>query len=250
MDKLEERIATHKAKYVVVDSLVKITGDIDENHPSMSLIFDGFRDIADKYGCAIEFIHHGRKSQKRGEQDGDTSRGSTAIDSNMDVVTRVKSDHGSDIITLTQTKGRDDEGAPEMRVKFKYLNVTKVDRRGKTINFIHEADMLVLPAEKKTPKADKKDGKYEDAEIQDLVVYYLQRQDPTYAAEKTVIAKALVDAGMKMSWRNIADRIPKLSGKREFLPLEEVPTSSENRPKYRLKAAYRKTCPNPVDPDI
>lgn len=98
---LENMITTTGAKLVILDALADIMAGDENSKQDTQPIFTALRKIADRTGAAIVIIHH---SNKLGGY-----RGSSAIKGAVDLMVKVDSEDGKEIINFTSEKNRDGE---------------------------------------------------------------------------------------------------------------------------------------------
>lgn len=117
---LENLIRLHGAKLLVVDSLQKtFPSGTDENDQRVAEVINAFSALVQDTKCAIILIHHAGKS-------GDTYRGSSALEDNIDISFKFESEKGSRDVTITQVKQRNNELEP-IHLTFKFDHME--DRR-------------------------------------------------------------------------------------------------------------------------
>jgi hypothetical protein len=92
------------AALIVIDTLTHIKGGIDSNSDDMTAVMEGLRAIANATGAAVLALHHQRKQTNTPTRDGDTIRGSSAIEAGLDTATKVKRD--GQRLTIEMTKNR------------------------------------------------------------------------------------------------------------------------------------------------
>jgi hypothetical protein len=109
-DRLSEFAAfVQERKYglVVVDTLTDVKGSVDENSAEMGAVLGNVRRfVCDITGAAVVFLHHPRKGNgERTHVDGESMRGSGAINAKLDLALHVhKKD--DDVIVVQPTKTR------------------------------------------------------------------------------------------------------------------------------------------------
>jgi len=104
---LRDHIIELGVKFVVVDNLGLITGDVEENSAGMAQIMGNLRTLAERTGSAIILIHHQRKGGAAGGRAGDALRGHSSIEAAIDLAIHITREINSDQITLRSTKTRD-----------------------------------------------------------------------------------------------------------------------------------------------
>jgi hypothetical protein len=104
---LQEMIALHEAKLVVLDNLAMISGNADENSADMAEIFNNLRQISEITRTAIVVIHHPRKGSQPQGRAGDRLRGHSSIEAAIDLALYMErsGDHLS--VEIKPTKARD-----------------------------------------------------------------------------------------------------------------------------------------------
>lgn len=95
-------LADTRPVLVIVDALADVMPGGDENSvKDTHLVFQRFRQFAEKYHCALVVIHHANRMG--------AYRGSTAIAGAVDMLLMVESQKGSTIVTFKTEKSRDTE---------------------------------------------------------------------------------------------------------------------------------------------
>lgn len=114
---LADRLKEVKAVFCIVDSLCAVSGGIEENSSSMAVIMRNLRLCSENSGATIVIVHHPRKgsSTETGGREGDRLRGHGSIESELDLAVFVDRKEG--VITLKQTKERDDPW-PHLQVEW------------------------------------------------------------------------------------------------------------------------------------
>lgn len=95
------------AKFIVIDNLGLITGDVEENGAGMAQIMGNLRTLAERTGAAIVLVHHQRKGGAAGGRAGDALRGHSSIEAAIDLAIHITREQNTDQITLRSTKTRD-----------------------------------------------------------------------------------------------------------------------------------------------
>lgn len=119
---LENHIRELGIRFVVIDNLGLVTGQVDENSSEMAQIMGGFRNLAESLNIAIIFIHHQRKSNTSSNRLGDSLRGHSSIEAAADLALRMEREPNSNIVTLRPTKVRGAE-IPIIKAEFMYEHV-------------------------------------------------------------------------------------------------------------------------------
>ncbi len=96
---LQALIETLGAKLVIMDALADVMGGDENSKEDTQPVFTALRKIADRTGAAIILIHH---SNKAGGY-----RGSSAIKGAVDLMVKVESEDGSNVINFASEKNRD-----------------------------------------------------------------------------------------------------------------------------------------------
>lgn len=107
MEALEAEVTKYGIKLLVMDTLVDISGGIDESSSDMAMVMRKLRQFAEKNGCTIVVNHHDRKNNGVGPvSPGSRSRGSTSIMGKMDFAYNVTSTPDGSKLTITASKYR------------------------------------------------------------------------------------------------------------------------------------------------
>mgnify|MGYP003376079211 CR=1 FL=1 len=111
-------------KFIIVDNLGLISGDVEENSAQMAGVMGNLRWLAESTGAAVVVIHHQRKS---GNGDGkirrgESLRGHSSIEAALDLALLVERKQGTEDISIVPTKER---GAtlPTLAAQFTYQHV-------------------------------------------------------------------------------------------------------------------------------
>ncbi len=110
---IEER----RAKFVVIDNLTNVKGDVDENSAGMAKVLSNLRWVMEKTESIIVLIHHPNKSDK--SRPGDKLRGHSSIEAALDLALCVTRAADSRTVTIKPTKARDAE-VPPFKVEFSF----------------------------------------------------------------------------------------------------------------------------------
>jgi len=103
---LAQLVEQLSARFVVIDNLGLIAGNVEENNAEMSQVMGNLRWLAETSGAAVVLIHHQRKGNGSGARKGDTLRGHSSIEAALDLALVIERPDGSDEITITPTKVR------------------------------------------------------------------------------------------------------------------------------------------------
>lgn len=93
------------ARLVVVDNLAAVSGSADENTSEMKAVTGGLRRLAEKGNCCVIAIHHKSKGDR--SRAGDSVRGHSSIEGDLDLSVLVSREEDGEILTLRSTKTRD-----------------------------------------------------------------------------------------------------------------------------------------------
>ncbi len=103
---------------IVIDTLTHIKGGIDSNSDDMTAVMTGLRELAERTGAAVLVLHHQRKAQVGGHaREGDSIRGSSAIEAGLDTALMVQRDGRR--VTIRSTKSRRGE-IPTLHAEFTF----------------------------------------------------------------------------------------------------------------------------------
>lgn len=122
MAKVTELVAHMGAKLIVIDNLGLVTGDTEENNSTMAAVMDRFRALAIDTDSAVIIIHHQRKANGTDGRKGDTLRGSSSIESSLDLALLIDREAGTEnnFVTFTATKVRGTPTIPPCGAVFTY----------------------------------------------------------------------------------------------------------------------------------
>lgn len=69
---LDEQLGKKRYRLVVLDPLMMMAGEVEENRAQemTTKVFKPLKDLAQKHGCAIQFVHHMRKGDPKNPQRG------------------------------------------------------------------------------------------------------------------------------------------------------------------------------------
>lgn len=98
---LQEKIEETEASLLIIDALTDVMCGDENSKKDTQPLFTNLRKVAESNNCAIVIIHHANKQGKL--------RGSTAITGAVDLMIKVESRNGSDIINFISEKTRDVE---------------------------------------------------------------------------------------------------------------------------------------------
>ena len=79
------------AKWVIIDNLGLITGDIEENSAAMAAVMGNLRGISEATGAAVTVLHHQRKTSDK-DQQLNIVRGHSSIAASLDLAVHVSRD--------------------------------------------------------------------------------------------------------------------------------------------------------------
>jgi len=114
-------IKERRAKFVVIDKLANVKGDVDENSAGMAKVLSNLRWVMEKTESIIVLIHHPNKSDK--SRPGDKLRGHSSIEAALDLALFVTRAADSRIVTIKPTKARDAE-VPPFKVEFSFEHIS------------------------------------------------------------------------------------------------------------------------------
>jgi RecA-family ATPase len=120
---LRDSINSTGARFVVIDNLGLITGDVEENSSQMAFIMGNLRTVCERTGAAIVLIHHQRKGGSNGGRAGDALRGHSSIEAALDLALLVTREAGEKEVRVVSTKTRGVD-VPAMMARFYYEHVT------------------------------------------------------------------------------------------------------------------------------
>jgi len=108
-DSLLQLIRRLEARLVIIDNLGLVIGNAEENSGDMALVMGNLRSICEEGECAMQVVHHQRKSSgaaDKGIRRGETLRGHSSIEASLDLALLVERKEGDDDVTVFPTKVR------------------------------------------------------------------------------------------------------------------------------------------------
>jgi len=108
-DSLMRLIRRLGARLIIIDNLGLVIGDAEENSGEMAQVMGNLRSICEDGDCAIQVVHHQRKSNgsaDKGVRRGETLRGHSSIEAALDLALLVERKEGDDDVTVFPTKVR------------------------------------------------------------------------------------------------------------------------------------------------
>lgn len=109
---LVDILRDHKSSFVAIDNLGTVMGGKDENTSEVTPGMANLRRISEKVDCAMTMVHHSRKDTGYKGNKGDNLRGFSGIRGAIDRGLFIKREPGTDSITITSEKTRDNDIDP------------------------------------------------------------------------------------------------------------------------------------------
>lgn len=118
---LEPKIKEYGIKFLCIDNLTTVSGDVEENSVEMSAVMGNLRKLVETWRLACVVIHHQRKGNATEGHPGESLRGHSSINAAIDLALQVTRKPGTNSVSVRSTKTRGKE-VPTFGAEFQYTS--------------------------------------------------------------------------------------------------------------------------------